>query len=134
EDAAPSAPVPLIHGTETILLVEDDTAVRELAHRLLTDLGYDVIEAERGPMAVSLAAKHNVINLLVTDVIMPEMSGKQVYEQVAALHPGIKVIYMSGYTADVIAHRGILDDGVHLLQKPFTLQNLAQKVNEVLAG
>ena len=130
---APSAPAGVIRGTETILVVEDDTAVRQLTHTALTALGYDVIEAESGRDAIRLAAERETIHLLLTDVIMPEMSGREVCEQVAALHPGIKVLYMSGYTANVIAHHGVLDEGVHLLQKPFTQESLAQKIREVLA-
>jgi PAS domain S-box-containing protein len=133
DGVAPSAPAGVIRGTETILVVEDDTAVRQLTHGALTRLGYDVIEAESGRDAIRLAAERETIHLLLTDVIMPEMSGREVCEQVAALHPGIKVLYMSGYTANVIAHHGVLDEGIHLLRKPFTRESLAQKIREVLA-
>ena len=134
EEVTPSAPVALTGGTETILVVEDDAAVRELTCEILTNLGYDVIEADVGRRALSVAAERETIHLLLTDVIMPEMSGRSVFEQVAALHPEIKALYMSGYTANVIAHHGVLDQGVHLLQKPFTSQSLAQKIRDVLAG
>jgi two-component system cell cycle sensor histidine kinase/response regulator CckA len=134
EETTPSAPVIPIGGTETILLVEDDAAVRGLTCKMLADLGYDVIEADGGTHALSLAAERKTIHLLLTDVIMPEMSGRRISEQVAALHPETKTLYMSGYTANVIAHHGVLDPGVHLLQKPFTNQGMAEKIREVLAG
>ncbi|MCX5772904.1 MAG: response regulator, partial [Candidatus Hydrogenedentes bacterium] len=134
EEEVTSAPVAPIGGTETILVVEDDAAVREITRKMLADLGYDVIEADGGPHALTAAAERETIHLLLTDVIMPEMSGRLIVEQVAALHPAIKTLYMSGYTANVIAHHGVLDPGVHLLQKPFTNRGLAQKIREVLAG
>jgi len=134
EEAAAAAAAPPVGGTETILLVEDDAAVRQLTCGILADLGYDMIEAQSGRDAVRLAAERETIHLLLTDVIMPEMSGREVFTQVAAVHPAIKVLYMSGYTADIIAHHGVLDEGVHLLQKPFTRRSLAQKIREVLAG
>ncbi|HPO12451.1 MAG TPA: PAS domain S-box protein [Candidatus Hydrogenedentes bacterium] len=119
-------------GVETILLVEDDAAVRKLAAGMLSSLGYHVIEAQDGPDAVQIAARHETIHLLLTDVIMPGMSGQQVFDTVALTHPGIKVLYMSGYPANIIAHQGALKEGVRLLQKPFTLQNLAAKIREAL--
>jgi PAS domain S-box-containing protein len=134
EEATPAAPAALTGGTETILLVEDDAAVREITCKMLADLGYDVIEADGGPKTLSIAAERETIHLLLTDVIMPEMSGRLVFEQVAPLHPEMKALYMSGYAANVIAHHGVLDQGVHLLQKPFTNQGLAEKIREVLAG
>lgn len=134
EGAAEAVFEALRGGSETVLLVEDDTAVRQLTCGILADLGYDVIEAESGRDAVRLAAERETIHLLLTDVIMPEMSGRQVFTEVAALHPNIKVLYMSGYTADVIAHHGVLDEGIHLLQKPFTQRSLAQKIRGVLDG
>jgi PAS domain S-box-containing protein len=132
ECAAPPNAVP-IRGTQTILVVEDDPAVRQLTHRMLAKLGYDVIVAESGHDAVRMAGERDAIHLLLTDVIMPGMSGREVFTRVSALHQGIRVLYMSGYTADVIAHHGILDAGISLLRKPFTAQSLAEKVGEVLA-
>lgn len=134
EEEVTSAPVAPIGGTETILVVEDDAAVREITCKMLADLGYDVIAADGGPHALTAAAERETIHLLLTDVIMPEMSGRRIVEQLVALHPEIKTLYMSGYTANVIAHHGVLDPGVYLLQKPFTFQGLAQKIREVLAG
>jgi PAS domain S-box-containing protein len=121
-------------GTQTILIVEDEPAVRKLTQKMLADLGYDVIVAESGIDAVRLAGERDAIHLLLADVIMPGISGREVFTRVSALHPGIKVLYMSGYTADVIAHHGILDAGVRLLQKPFTGRSLAEKIAEALAG
>lgn len=131
---AASSPAVPIRGTQTILVVEDDPAVRQLTHRMLAKLGYDVIVAEGGHDAIRLAAERETIHLLLTDVIMPGISGREVFVRVSVLHQGIKVLYMSGYTADVIAHHGILDPGIRLLQKPFTGQSLAEKVSEVLAS
>jgi CheY-like chemotaxis protein len=100
----------------------------------LANLGYDIIEAPSGPIALTLATERKRIHLLVTDVIMPEMNGRRVFEEMQAIHPGIKVLYVSGYSAEAIAHHGILDEGVQLLQKPFTMQSLAQNVRDVLSG
>ena len=128
-----SEPASIIGGSETILVVEDDVAVRQLTLGMLASLGYDAIQAQSGPDAVRLASEHETIHLLLTDVIMPDMSGHEVCQQVTRVHPKIKALYMSGYTADVIAHHGVLDPGVHLLQKPFTLETLSQKIRQVLA-
>jgi CheY-like chemotaxis protein len=130
---APSEPALIVGGTETILVVEDDVAVRQIALHMLASLGYHTIQAQTGPDAIRLASEHQTIHLLLTDVIMPDMSGYEVCLQTTKLHPNIKVLYMSGYTADVIAHHGMLDPGVHLLQKPFTLKTLSQKIREILA-
>jgi DNA-binding NtrC family response regulator len=123
-----------IRGAETILIVEDENAVRRLTASALANLGYDIIEAPSGPIALTLATERKRIHLLVTDVIMPEMNGRRVFEEMQAIHPGIKVLYVSGYSAEAIAHHGILDEGVQLLQKPFTMQSLAQNVRDVLSG
>jgi CheY-like chemotaxis protein len=120
-------------GTETILLVEDDAVLRRLVFSQLTQLGYDVVEAYDCRDAIRLAQIHAKIHLLLTDVIMPEMSGRHVFEQLVVFHPHVRVLYMSGYPRDVIAHHRVLDDGIHFLQKPFTQQVLAQKIREVLS-
>ena len=101
---------------------------------MLSGAGYKVIEARGGPEAVRLAKERETIHLLLTDVIMPEMNGRMVAERVAALHPGVKVLYMSGYTDDVVAPQGVLEAGIHFLQKPFTALALASKVREALEG
>ena len=120
-------------GSETVLLVEDDRAVRMLASEMLQMNGYKVLPARDGPEALELIRGHNrPIHLLLTDVVMPQMSGRQLAESIAGIHPEIRVLYMSGYTDGVIAHHGVLDDGVAYLQKPFTADCLARKVREVL--
>ncbi|MCF6284649.1 MAG: PAS domain S-box protein [Candidatus Hydrogenedentes bacterium] len=120
-------------GSETILLAEDNAEVRSLAHALLERQGYTVFVAESGPEALRvLAGLDKPVHLLVTDVVMPEMSGKDLSDKVAREHPHMKVLYMSGYANDVISRKGVLEEGVAFIQKPFSLQTLASKVREVL--
>lgn len=120
-------------GDETILLVEDNEQVRRLTHDILRRQGYVVLVAENGPEALTiLEAQENLLDLLLTDVVMPRMNGKELYERCIEKSPWLKVLYMSGYTDEVIAHRGVLDEGVALIQKPFTVPDLAAKVREVL--
>jgi PAS domain S-box-containing protein len=120
-------------GWETILLVEDEQPLRELAHELLGDSGYTVLEAANGADAIQIAEQHREpIHLLLTDVVMPGIDGPKVAECITRIHRGIKVLYVSGYTDDAIAQHGILDSGVALLQKPFTKESLTSKVREVL--
>jgi PAS domain S-box-containing protein len=121
-------------GTETILLVEDEAAVRALARRMLVTQGYRVLEAGGGEEALRLAEAHRPIHLLLTDVIMPGMSGRQVYEAVLSRQPAIRVLYVSGYTDDVIDQHGVDDRRVHFLQKPFTASQLDEKIRSVLGG
>ncbi len=122
-------------GTETILLVEDEQALLELATLQLVELGYTVLAADTPVKAIRLAKKHDgEIQLLMTDVIMPEMSGRELVKQINLQLPGIKCLYMSGYTADIIAEQGVLDEGIHFLQKPYSLATLAVKVRDALAG
>ncbi|MCB0168260.1 MAG: PAS domain S-box protein [Anaerolineae bacterium] len=129
-----SSPQPAsMFGTETVLVVEDEELVRQLVCETLEAHGYDVIEAQSPADGLQLASNQSTIHLLVTDVIMPEMNGKEVYHKVAALHPTCKVLYMSGYTNKIIGHRGILDAGINFLQKPFTVHNLVGKVRTVLS-
>jgi two-component system, cell cycle sensor histidine kinase and response regulator CckA len=121
-------------GSETILLVEDEKGVRELAREYLASSGYTVIEAEDGHTALELAAMHvGPIHLLLTDVVMPGISGRELAERVSQIRPGIKIIYMSGYTDQAVVHHGILRNDAVLLQKPFTLMTLAGKLREMLA-
>ena len=134
EETAPPASVRASREPETILVVEDDESVRDLVCRMLSEAGYNVIEARCGPEAVRLAKEWKTIHLLLTDVIMPEMSGRIVRDEVAALHPDVKVLYMSGYTDNVVADHGILEEGVNFLQKPFATRTLAGKVREALEG
>jgi PAS domain S-box-containing protein len=121
-------------GTETILLVEDDAALREMAATLLKRLGYTVLSAANGIEALSLKQQRDVghIDLLFTDVVMPHMSGKELADRVRALYPHTRILFTSAYTENAIVHQGVLDKGVALLQKPFTPSALAHKLREVL--
>jgi two-component system cell cycle sensor histidine kinase/response regulator CckA len=121
-------------GTETILLVEDDPALREMAATLLRRLGYTIFTAANGVEALSLKHKPGTghIDLLFTDVVMPHMSGKELADRVRALYPRTKILFTSAYTENAIVHQGVLDRGVALLQKPFTPSALAHKLREVL--
>jgi len=122
-----------LRGTETVLLVEDEESVLQLSKRILEQLGYAVLAAENPLDALELARSHSGrIDLLLTDVIMPGMNGKEFTEKLSAIKAGFRAIFMSGYTDDVIAQHGVLDEGVHFLQKPFSVQSLAAKVREVL--
>ncbi|MGA2593013.1 MAG: response regulator [Bryobacteraceae bacterium] len=132
-EAAEQASPASLRGSETILLIEDEARVRKLIREVLTSRGYHVLEALRGDEAIRKAAKHDGrIHLLLADVVMPEMSGPQAVESIRALHPGIKVLYMSGYTDEAMVHHGILESGQAFLQKPFLPDTLARKVREVL--
>jgi len=125
--------VPAQRGTETILVVEDQVAILKMAKKMLENRGYTVLAAASPGEATSLFAAHtDEIDLLVTDVIMPEMNGQDLATQLASLSPRLKCLFMSGYTADVIAHHGVLEEGVHFIQKPFSIGGLAGKVREVL--
>jgi PAS domain S-box-containing protein len=120
-------------GDETLLMVEDERAILEVGKAILEQYGYTVLAAPTPTQALDLAAQHDgPIHMLITDVVMPEMNGKDLNEQIMALRPGIKTLYMSGYTANVIAHRGVIDEGINFLQKPFSIHTLAAKVREVL--
>ncbi len=123
----------ILGGNETILLVEDEAAILHLNHELLNDLGYTVIKALSPDEAIKKAtAFEGKIHLLITDVIMPGMNGRQMAEQLTQKRPDMKVIYMSGYTADVIARHGVLDKGVYFIQKPFTKATLAKKIRQAI--
>ncbi len=119
-------------GSETILLVEDDPAILRLGQETLEKLGYTVLAAERPSTALAMMDDGHEIDLLVTDVVMPEMNGKDLLEQLTRHRPGLQALFMSGYTANVIAHRGVLDDGVEFLQKPFRAMDLAWSVRRIL--
>jgi len=131
--AAPAEVAAAEPGTETILLVEDEANLRYLARQFLEKQGYRVIEAADGAVAMQIAVAHDgIIYLLLTDVIMPGMNGRELAQRVSEIRPNTKVLYMSGYTENVIGHNGTLDAGVRLLQKPFTLHDLKNKIREVL--
>jgi len=124
---------PVPKGNETILLVEDEPAVLKLTRMILERLGYSVIIAAIPGEAIRLAHDHaGKIHLLMTDVIMPEMNGRDLAGQLSAFYPDIKLLFMSGYTADIIAHKGVLDEGVAFIHKPFSKVDLAVKLRGVL--
>jgi signal transduction histidine kinase len=123
----------VVLGHETVLVVEDNDMVREFAISVLEDQGYTVLSATNGSQCLELLETHSgPLDLLLTDVIMPDMNGKDVYELVMQSYPKVKVLYMSGYTENVISSHGVLDGDVVFIQKPFTVQALAGKVREVL--
>ncbi len=140
EDAAaparPPEPVPAGGGgSETVLLVEDSDFVRALTHEILRLGGYRVLDASNGEEAIGLCRIHpGTIDLVLTDVVMPGMSGRELSERVKTLRPGIRVLYMSGYTDEAIARHGVLEPGMAFIEKPFTPDDLVRKVREILGA
>jgi PAS domain S-box-containing protein len=133
--AAPKRDVGPLRGTETVLLVEDEDSLREISREILAGNGYRVLEASDGNAAVTVARAHaGPIHLLLTDVVMPGISGRELAETLLPTRAEMRVLYMSGYTEDLIAHRGVLEAGTLLLPKPFTASTLLQRVREALAG
>jgi PAS domain S-box-containing protein len=131
ESPAPDAP----GGKETMLLVEDDPMILALCKTLLEDMGYTALTARTPVEAIDRAGESaGRINLLITDVVMPGMNGWELAKRLRTLYPDIKTLFMSGYTANVIAHGGVLEEGVHFMQKPFSRNELAAKVREALEG
>jgi CheY-like chemotaxis protein len=130
EPAAPGLPP---RGAETVLVAEDDPGVRALTCQVLRDAGYEVVEAGDGEEAVrAAAARPGPLHLLVTDVVMPGMSGRELAEAIAARHPEVRVLYLSGYTDDAVVRHGIQEKQAAFLQKPFTPASFAQSVRGVL--
>jgi PAS domain S-box-containing protein len=119
---------------EVVLVVEDEAAVREVARRILDRNGYHVLAVEDGPQAIDVARSSGRIDLLLTDVVMPRMLGKDVADQIRVAQPGIRVLFMSGYTQGLLGAQGVLGPGVNLIEKPFSEQALLTKLGEVLAG
>ncbi|MGB6386505.1 MAG: PAS domain S-box protein, partial [Terriglobales bacterium] len=134
EELSPvKAPQKEVGGCETVLLVEDEESVRELVRVTLASRGYKVLEAENGECGLRIADDFKErIDILITDVVMPGMGGRELAKRLVSLRPGINVLYLSGYTEDAVVTQGTLGPGTAFLQKPFTLQNLAKKVREVL--
>ncbi|HEY5492287.1 MAG TPA: ATP-binding protein, partial [Gemmatimonadaceae bacterium] len=129
EEQRPDAP----RGNETILLAEDEPGILALTAKMLERQGYTVLRAGTPGEAIRLAGEHaGEIHLLMTDVVMPEMNGRDLARKLLTLYPNLKRLFMSGYTADVIAHRGVLDDGVQFIQKPFSMDGLTSKVRLAL--
>jgi two-component system cell cycle sensor histidine kinase/response regulator CckA len=125
--------VPVERGRETILVVEDEPAILDMTKTMLERLGYTVLTASTAREAIRLAGAHTgVIHLLMTDVVMPEMNGRDLAKNLLTSYPALKRLFMSGHTADVIARHGVLEDGVHFIQKPFSKKDLAAIVREVL--
>ena len=133
EAGAPEAKSPGARAAETILVVEDEKAVRDLTVRILKKLGYTVLVAAGGEEAVALATSYaGTISLLMTDVVMPNMSGRQVADELLASRPGLKILYLSGYTDGTVVHHGVLESGMDFLPKPFSREILANKIREIL--
>ena len=131
EIVAAVQPVP--KGTETILLVEDEEQVRRIIREVLERLGYNVLSASNGEEALKLAEDQDTeIHLLLTDVVMPQMSGRELAERLITMRPQLKVLYMSGYTDDAIVRHGLLEETLNFIQKPFDSASVARKVREVL--
>jgi CheY-like chemotaxis protein len=131
--AKQEVPVPAAGGRETILLVEDEATILEMTTMMLKMHGYTVLAADTPCKAIRLAEEYaGEIDLLLTDVVMPEMNGRDLAKTLLFLYPDLKRLFMSGYTANVIAHHGVLDEGVQFIQKPFSLNGLASKVRETL--
>jgi len=126
--------IPLSYG-ETVLVVEDEPLLLKLNEKMLEKLGYRVLTAGAPSEAINLAKVHaGEIRLLITDVVMPEMNGRDLGERLHSLYPDMKILFMSGYTATVIAHRGVLDEGLNFIQKPFSFKGLGIKVRDLLRG
>ena len=119
-------------ASEVVLITEDDDRVRSLAIDSLMELGYTVLDARDGEEALRVLANHPEVTLLLTDIVMPRMSGRQLAEEADKLRPGLKVLYTTGFTKNAVVHNGVLDAGVKFLQKPFTLAELSAKVRETI--
>jgi DNA-binding NtrC family response regulator len=122
-------------GDETVLFVEDEDSVRELVSRALQRLGYEVLSAPNGGEAFLIAERREGrIDLLLTDVVMPGINGRELAERLAKLHPEMKVLFTSGYTDDVMVRHGVIDGNLHFIGKPYSTRTLATKLREILDG
>jgi CheY-like chemotaxis protein len=124
--------IPVESGDITILVVEDEPSVRRLAIDGLNELGYRVLEADGAKSALTLIKGHPEIRLLFTDIVMPEVNGRQLADAALKQRPDLKVLFTTGYTRNAVVHNGVVDPGVHLISKPFSLEQLSSKVRAVL--
>jgi DNA-binding NtrC family response regulator len=132
---AQGAARPVLRGRETILVVEDEPASLKMVKTMLEKQGYTILAASNPSEAIRLARENaGRIHLLMTDVVMPEMNGRDLAENLLSFCPGLKSLFMSGYTANVIAHHGMLDGGVHFIQKPFSRNDVTSAVRDALDG
>jgi PAS domain S-box-containing protein len=135
EPSPPPVDVQALRGTETVLVVEDQVDVRGVIEKTLSRYGYTLIAAANGPEAIATAQEYQgPIDVMLTDVVLPGASGREIAKQVIASHPSVRVLYMSGYTDDVIVQHGVLEPGLAFVQKPFTGDGLARRIREVLAA
>jgi two-component system cell cycle sensor histidine kinase/response regulator CckA len=126
-------PFPPVQGTGTVMVVEDDRMVRDMTVAMLESVGYKVLPAETPQDALEFCQKSSTpIDLLITDVVMPELSGAELRDKIIKLRPGIKVLFISGYARDIIAHHGVLDEGINFVRKPFSMNDLAIAVRNVI--
>jgi len=131
ESEAPP-PSSTVTGSETVLVVEDDAKLLELTTAALREIGYKVIPASHAKDALAVITAETPIDLLFTDIMMPDINGRKLADEARVLRPNLRVLYMTGFTRNAIVHNGVLDVGVNLLAKPFTLDELGQKVREAL--
>jgi CheY-like chemotaxis protein len=135
EQEVPAEPAAALRGAETVLVAEDEDGVRELLRKVLGDHGHAVLEARHGRDALLVAERYErPIDLLIADVVMPELGGGELVERLLTRRPNLKVLYISGYTNDEVVRRGVRRTEAHFLQKPFTAVELMRKVRQVLDG
>ena len=132
--APPGRPVALGDRQEVVLVVEDEPHVRQFSAAALSELGYGVLEADGAAAALRLLDAHPEIALLFTDVVMPDVNGRKLADEACRRRPDLKVLFATGYSHDAVVHNGVLDPGVELISKPFTMEDLAARVRDVLDG
>ncbi len=128
----PKRGVPMGRAGEIILVVEDEERVRQLTVELLRELGYTVLHADSAAAGLRVLDSHPEIAMVLTDVVMPDMNGRRFADEASRRRPEVKILFMTGYTRNAIVHNGVLDVGVQLLSKPFSMEQLANKVRDVL--